>query len=373
MKIAFRHTHKVDTFPCLAGVRNQLCKIGENKPRLTWVFPFEVTWLESIFALPLFEQLKKSDKLGWSIKWHDQGVPKLHYKLCGHGAIFGTDISGLDASVLEIHIRRSFQILERRISFTHKWQRNAWKFIVNYSIDAWLVMYNDGYQPCRGVKSGSFFTQIIDSIVVLAATASSCRALVTERGQRVDEYYCLDDVFKLLNVLGDDSLVKLKIYLHHNDIEYIADFQRKHFNLTIHKDKGFFLPIGFDDEDGARPEYLGYTLTSALEIDIDTDRLIAQITLPESPDRSPEDTAIRLIGLAYSHGTCRKRHSLLESCYRHIRRRYGLDPSQLQWKKGPVRAYLKYVLGMTTLPTELPSVTDMYMRFVGASSMSLHV
>jgi len=367
LKRLFKHTHKIDTFPVLAGARNQLCEIGDNKPRLTWVYPMEVAWLEATFALPLFERLKKCSVLAWDINWFEGGASKLFDAASGPGACFGKDFSGFDASVLAPWIRRAFQVLERLIIFEEQWQRNAWRFIVDYFVDKWLIMYNTAHYIRRGVPSGSFFTQVIDSIVNAIAHHDGCSRLIKQRsGVTATSWY---DVFRYSKFLGDDSYIVLGIPLYSTDNAVLSmDMERRH-NLTSHADKGFWIPApqiwDDDDADIVRKDFLGKVLISRADVEIETDLLKAQASIPDSKDTGPGDYMTRLIGLAWAKGTNWLQHRMLQQEFDRWATK-GYVPTEP--RKGEIRSLFQQVLHAEFPSLQFPPWEQVKVRYAGKAA-----
>lgn len=375
MKAKFSRRQKVVSPPCVAGVRNQLCPIGENKPRLTWVYPLEMTLLESIFAQPLIEALKKCTIFAWNVNWLDAGAQDLMFQIPRTHANFGFDISGFDASVSESQIRRAFKLL-RSLLTLEPWQDNAWNHVVNYFIKTWVIFYEQAVQVTHGVPSGSYFTQIIDSIVNAMALFDAVQIMAKKRGFKIPgKKYAtrFSDLFRYWNFLGDDSLVELRFDLYSHDNQVLADIILERNGLKIHPEKGFFCPSSSDDDDDDYPpiEFLGMKLLSAQDVVTEDERLYAQISLPETPDLDPGDLLIRLLGLAYSHGTDERQHRLILEEYRRVTSRYpGVT---MQIKKGEVRDYLVYVLGLdiAKIPKEPPDYKTISTRYRGVPSLRI--
>lgn len=368
MQHAFKKHWNVPAFPCVAGVRNSICKKPDNKPRLVWVYPLEVSWVEAIFALPLIDALKKCSLLAWNVGWLTGGLPGFVSSMPrkhGHG---GIDISAFDASTLRTRILRAFSMLEKCVSFTKPWHRNAWRFVVNYFVDTWLLYKKDAYKKDHGVPSGSFFTQIIDSIVNAIAITDGCSNLSLIRTGRAlhPRTPRLKDIFHYWNFLGDDSIFELRFDLLNGDDRILAHRLLTAHNFVWHPDKGFFcltaVDLDGDEDDIVDMEFLGFTLKSAQDCVIDTDLLVAQMSIPDNPDQDPGDALIRLIGLGYSHGTDYEQHKLLESEYYSICKQYpDAVPSPL--RKGEMRSFFLFVFRDQSFPLVFPTYNEVATRY----------
>jgi len=375
MKKLFAKTHKVQTFPCLAGVRNQLCKIPDNKPRLTWVYPLEVAWIESLFALPLFERLKHCSLLAWDVNWFNGGSVELCARLPRRNAHYGFDISGFDASVLESRIRWAFSLL-RKCLVLEKWQQNAWKFIVDYFVNTWAIMYDNAYLTHDGVPSGSFFTQVIDSLVNALAHFDAAAILARIRGfiPAKREVNRFDSLFTYWNFMGDDSLCELKFPLLYTDKELFEHLFLTRHNLRLHPDKGFFYPTepeSIDDEDDNFPplDFLGKSIVSATDVETSTELVLAQVSQPDGIDREPGDALTRIIGVVWSKGTRFDQHVMLEREFKRIESTYDCKP--LPPRKGEMRSFFLYVYKTPYPSLRFPSYQELVSRYRGENT-SLH-
>ena len=374
LKRKFQYTSNVVLFPCIAGVRNQLCKFPDNKPRLTWVYPLEVTLLEAIFAIPLIEALKNCSLFAWDVQWLNGGLVELSRKFKRRRAHFGCDFSHFDASALKSYILASFDELERLMSL-NKWQRNAFRTVVLYFVNTWLLYRTCAYRKDHGVPSGSYFTQIIDSLINAMVTHYATLGLAAVRGFRCVRPARFCDLFYYWNFLGDDSLIELKFNLYCRDNHLFARFCLQGGNLVVHPDKGFFNPTGevevqrIPDLDYEDPEFLGFSITSNRDVTIDGDRLRAQMSIPENPDVTPSDALTRLMGLAYSCGTSYQFHKLIRQEFMDIQRQYPsarISPMQ----KGELRAFFKYVFRCRP-PETFPSYTEIVLRYRGRPTLGL--
>lgn len=195
---------KARVAPCLAGTRGHISPEDKVKTRLVWVYPAEMLAIEGMFAPVLYDMIanmpdgplllgKGSHRLysDWLSGWIDG--ENLH----------GLDFSAFDTQVPPWLIYTAFEILARNIDFEHvgtaeasqrqrQEMRNIWNAIQWYFINTPILM-PDGrlFRKHHGVPSGSYFTQMIDSIVnyILIQYLCECQGLEP----------------KQLKVLGDDS------------------------------------------------------------------------------------------------------------------------------------------------------------------------
>ena len=121
---------------------------------------------------------------------------------------YGLDYSKFDSSISSTLIRYSFDILKTWFEYI---DQNEWSIIVNYFCSTPIVMPNGNLYAGKrhGVPSGSYFTQLIDSVVnVILIGALSSR-------------FQLDIYHRELFVLGDDSIFATRQKL---DLQKVAEF-----------------------------------------------------------------------------------------------------------------------------------------------------
>jgi len=193
--------------PCVAGTRGHLSSIDDPKTRLVWVYPAEMLVVEGLWAPVMYRQYQSLPSgpllLGKaSHRLFSEWVVKLRL---GH-VIHGLDFSGFDTGVPPWLIHAAFDILHDNVDWLNwrgkptskrsrqKW-RNVWDGMKWYFINTPILM-PDGrmFRKHRGVPSGSWFTQLIDSVVnyILIEYLAGCQE------QEIEE----------LKVLGDDSVFR---------------------------------------------------------------------------------------------------------------------------------------------------------------------
>lgn len=182
--------------PCVAFKRTQ----QNNKTRLVWGYPFEMTLMESRFARPLidrYKQMRTTMAFGWS---KARLGAMIHSRIVERpGRIVCLDYSKFDSTISALFIRKSFQILRTWFD-SEDMEKYGWDTIVQYFIHTPIVMPDGNLYTGKnhGVPSGSYFTQIIDSIVNTAVVF----ALVSK--------FQLSLSWKNLFVLGDDVIMNVK-------------------------------------------------------------------------------------------------------------------------------------------------------------------
>jgi len=239
--------------PCTAFTRTS----AGGKTRLVWGYPLDVTLLEARFARPLIDHyLRISTPMAF-------GLPKivlgslLKHRVCKRKYVYALDFSKFDATILEYFIRKAFDILstwfERKDRYQFGWHR-----VVDYFVKTPIVM-PDGHLyvgKSRGIPSGSFFTQMIGSIVNFVVLKSVFYRL----GSSISTHRIL--------VLGDDSIFSC-------DENIPLDVLKKEFErygMVLNTEKSRRQDLHF----------LGANWESGLP-DISLEKLLAKAICPERP------------------------------------------------------------------------------------------
>nr|UVZ34176.1 RNA-dependent RNA polymerase [Botryosphaeria dothidea partitivirus 3]UWJ07825.1 RNA-dependent RNA polymerase [Botryosphaeria dothidea partitivirus 3-1] len=190
--------------PCLAGQRGAMSDASEPKTRLVWVYPSEMLVVEGQYAPRMYHAFMDDPN---TPMLNGKSAQKLYTEWCvglrEGEMLYGLDFSSFDTKVPAWLIRVAFNILRQNIDWEtwhgetvnkrdrQKW-RNVWDAMVWYFINTPMLM-PDGrmFRKYRGVPSGSWWTQMVDSVVnyILVNYLTECQATET-RG---------------LRVLGDDS------------------------------------------------------------------------------------------------------------------------------------------------------------------------
>jgi len=199
-----RNPAKLHFPPAIAAKRGHLSDIAEAKTRLVWVYPAEMLVVEGLYAPKMykaFQQWRESPLLFGSSPSRQATTfaashPKVFKKL-------GMDFSAFDAKVPAFLVATAFDILKQNVEWDtwhgqpvtksqkRKWS-NVWANMVWYHIHTPILM-PDGrmFRKHRGIPSGSWWTQLIDSVINWILVDF----LVHEQDQRPLG----------LKVLGDDS------------------------------------------------------------------------------------------------------------------------------------------------------------------------
>ncbi|ALO50131.1 62 kDa protein [Penicillium aurantiogriseum partitivirus 1] len=190
--------------PCLAGQRGGMSERDDPKTRLVWIYPAEMLVIEGFYAPLMYRDFMNDPN---SPMLNGKSAPRLYAEWCcglrEGETLYGLDFSAFDTKVPTWLIYTAFDILRQNIEWStfqgkpvskqdaQKW-RNVWDGMVWYFVNTPILM-PDGrmFRKYRGVPSGSWWTQMIDSVVnyILIDYLAEC--------QEVE--------IRNLRVLGDDS------------------------------------------------------------------------------------------------------------------------------------------------------------------------
>lgn len=251
--------------PCLAGYRTQSTHlivngIKKHKTRLVWMYPLEMTILESLIARPIIKEFMSRPTPMLFGKYASQISSMFHRADSLGNFIVGTDFSKFDQHVSARHIKFAFKVirswfdLDQQIGYGFSLS-DVFKVVEKYFIYTPIVVpTTEGPQLWRGkrsgVPSGSYFTQLIDSIVNYVVV---CQSMI-DSGCKFSP--------RAIFVLGDDMIAftfnKVKLsalvskalrmgYLIHDDekSEIVSSGQKFQFLGRTWED---YLPIRNIDE-----------------------------------------------------------------------------------------------------------------------------
>jgi hypothetical protein len=204
--------------PCIAYKRTQ----QGNKTRLVWGYPLEMTIMESRYARPLIEAfLKARTPMAFGMTKTELGAKLHRYIVEDIGTTVCLDYSKYDSTIPKTLIKEAFRILQTW--FTHAdVETYGWDTVVKYFITTPIVM-PDGHLYTgknHGVPSGSYFTQMIDSVVNVALMYA------------IRSRFGFDFKPTSLYVLGDDVIVSVRGSV---DLTAWKQYVEK-FGLIIHDD-----------------------------------------------------------------------------------------------------------------------------------------
>jgi len=351
-QLEFKKVEHIKIEPCQAAVRRTLCRKGEDKTRLVWAYPMAMSIIEAQFGIPLMEELQKTGLFGWSVQWLNGAASDVHTAVNGgseYDVRFGADWSNYDARVQRKSIEWAFSILTSLIDWrsTTKRMRKLFALVQDYFIYTPIILGDKIYRKSQGVPSGSYFTQIIDSLVNMYYHVDLLNCLISQK------QYNWDKLFVYANFLGDDSMVVARVPFLSEYPQIMAELALSRHNAVLNPKKTWFILNTvemLDPEYEQNFQYLGKTIRSPHDVLVDTQKLLGQILMPEKKDKSPSDTLMRLIGLKWSVGTDVKAHILLDSYHKCLTRQHGSNLLPSTWSR-------EVVQWLALVSRELPALT----------------
>jgi hypothetical protein len=206
--------------PCIAIRRIQHGEKGP-KTRLVWSYPLSMTLFEATYARPLIEHFLSSKtpmafgKYRWELGARLQKVTNSTVRLA-------LDYSRFDATIHPFLLNMAFKVLRTHFSKSEEIDV-AFRKLSRYFIHTPIVMPDGGmYRKHKGVPSGSYFTQLVDSIVNYAAL----RYVSMVQGFKFSD----DGVL----VLGDDSICGIDWDI---NVRETALILRSHLGLDVNVEK----------------------------------------------------------------------------------------------------------------------------------------
>jgi hypothetical protein len=222
--------------PCIAFFRVQHGNSGP-KTRLVWGYPQSVFLLEAMFAPQLIEHfLTRQTPMAFGL--FKSQVSARMQSIRNSGYRYGMDFSGFDSTIPASLINFAFDVLKTHFTM-NEYEEKVWFSVVRYFIHTPIMLPDTSvWRKHHGVPSGSYFTQMIDSVVNYVA--------VMYAFLRAGETMVPDD--KIL-VLGDDSLVGRSTYYSFAELStYFLEL-----GLTLNVEKSELSHQGRSD-----PHFLGH-------------------------------------------------------------------------------------------------------------------
>lgn len=216
--------------PCLAGIRSQAKepepgKEYVGKTRLVWAYPAEMTLIEAKFAVPIYQIMKKrrTPMMFAKSKAEVGALIDSFVKNTGD-CVYGLDYSKFDSTIPSYMIRFAFKVIKTWFVFDSEEDEKAWETVVKYFLHTPIVM-SDGnlYKGKKhGVPSGSYFTQLVDSIVNVALIGA------------LSDHFGLKISHRNFFVLGDDVILSTYKGL---PLTKIAEYLKNTFGIVLHPHK----------------------------------------------------------------------------------------------------------------------------------------
>nr|APG78238.1 RdRp [Hubei partiti-like virus 41] len=323
-----------------AFVRSHLAPFGENKVRAVWGYPMTVTMGEAVFSVPLIEAYQSCNSpIAYGYETAIGGMKRLTAEFNSKFYV-ALDFKSFDKTVPAFLVKAAFDILSSNIDFENyrdygvadiRKTSRMWEYIVRYFIHTPIRLANgERYRKHSGVASGSYFTQLVDSIVNYIIVVWCCLELEG----------CVPFDIK---VLGDDSIFGTRHALVLSDFADIVS----RIGMTINVKKSSSSRRLGD------LEFLGYTINDGTPSK-PHDRWMSALLYPEFPDRKWDDVASRAYGLYLANFAVDYQfHALcLEIC---SFRRFAFRPSA-----GLTR--MLDVIGWSEFPGRPPDLWDFFRR-----------
>lgn len=218
--------------PCLAAIRSQAKDPASGrvedyvgKTRLVWAYPAEMTLIEAKYAVPLYEVFKRqrTTMMFGKSKMSVGCLVDSAVKNTGD-CVYGLDYSKFDSSIPSYLIRFSFKILKTWFDIENEEDEQAWNTIIKYFIHTPIVMPDGNLYLGKkhGVPSGSYFTQLIDSVVNTVLVAA------------LSHRFSLNVGWRNFFVLGDDVVFSTYKGL---DLNQVAKYLKDAFGVILHPTK----------------------------------------------------------------------------------------------------------------------------------------
>lgn len=275
--------------PCLAFKRTQF----NGKTRLVWGYPYSMTILEGLVARPLITEYQKGfTPMAFAMPVGVLGS-KLRVSSYHNKYAYSFDMSSYDSSLAATLIRSAFYIIKSWYDLDAEIGEGEWRctlrqlfnWVERYFINTPIVM-PDGkvyWGKGHGVPSGSYFTQIVDSIV----NVMLCGAVNSKFNMGVSARSIL--------VLGDDMLFWSDKNVSLNEI---ALYLNRTFGVKMNPEKSKVY------KQSETIHYLGRDWTNGVP-SLDVDEIIKRMVYPEtyrirSSDPDERRREVRMLIASYA-------------------------------------------------------------------------
>lgn len=274
--------------PCLAFKRTQF----NDKTRLVWGYPYSMTVVEGLVAYPLLQVFKRGyTPMAFAMSSGALGT-KLRVASYHKEWAYSLDMSQFDATIAAKLIHIAFKVLRTWFDMdqvepvTGCSVREVFALVERYFIHTPIVMPDSQLYLGKkhGVPSGSYFTQMIDSIVnVIIGGAISARFNL-----HVDKR----EIF----VLGDDLLMWSNRKV---DLDVISQYANVNFGVKLHGSEKSVV-YHFDEV----VHFLGRDWDNGIPT-LDTDEVLKRMIYPEkfrkySDDYKERQREVKMLLLAYA-------------------------------------------------------------------------
>ncbi|BBC77402.1 putative RNA-dependent RNA polymerase [Pythium nunn virus 1] len=280
--------------PCKVALRGHLSSQEEQKSRPVWVYPVEVTILESKWAIPFYEHLERNVE---TVHFGANAMPKLSQLLMGgladhsEAAEITLDWSNFDSSIPNWLINQAFDIIWESFDNQYAYHEgeavyggevmerkniNLFRWIKEYFINTKIMLPSgDVVRKTHGIPSGSFFTQAVGSIVNYIMVKA------------LDLYFSWGA--RRIRILGDDSSFLIPLFSEKKcEAKAIQNAAWKAFGVTLKLPK---LRISTTQK---QRKFLGYQITGH-RLFRDDDEFLKLVLYPERDVETLEQSASRVL------------------------------------------------------------------------------
>lgn len=320
-----------------AFVRAHICERGENKVRAVWGYPATMTFGEAVFAIPLIRAYKTRvhSPIAYGYETAVGGARMISDQIGQYEHKAAIDFKSFDKTVPSWLIDVAFDILTSNIDFSHydgygvaDARRNYFmlQYIKEYFKHTSIRLANgERYRKHSGVASGSYFTQLIDSIV----------------NYIIMQWICLKQTGAypgFIKVLGDDSILGLDHYL---DL-FEANLLVRSIGMAINMRKSAVSRCSTE------LTFLGFAINGGFPKKSHS-AWLAALAFPETPDTKWDHVASRALGLAYAN-------SMIDSHFHHICEYIvNRQPFELEFNRSTARMLTAMGIDVRTVRKRLPS------------------
>jgi hypothetical protein len=262
----------MESTPSIGYTRTQLTDITEKlKVRAVWGSPFHHILVEGLSAAPLLNAFVEGNSFyfigGDPLVTVPELITETNKK---YQWIYTYDWSKFDATATRKEIRQAFTLVKEVITFPNKESENAFDLMVELFIYK-KVVGPDGiiYTSNTGIPSGSYWTNLIDSII---------------NKLRIDYLWIIltRKPMESLKTHGDDGLGGSDTFV---PLHELAREALKH-GWILNPDKSELVSNASD------AEFLGRTTTGGLSRR-SIDKCLRLLVYPEYPVESPEISSFR--------------------------------------------------------------------------------
>lgn len=270
--------------PCVCFKRTQLAQVTNPKVRTVWGYPFELTLIEGKFAQPLIDAYSHRDSPMFIGRSMLKELPMFIDGLFHHGIAVGIDWSGFDAAHSHALIGVAFDVLRNQLRLSDAESKEL-DAVIDYFVNTPVVMPNgEVYLKHIGIPSGSFFTQLIGSVINFIVTIAMM--LKFWKGAWRKAKFLSDD-----SVFSVDNTVEFA----QKELEAWAIYAKERFGLTMNLKKTFVA------ERPQEIEFLGHA-ANAGSVKRDDVKLLRLALYPEYRVQNAEVSLSRVRGLLIDSG-----------------------------------------------------------------------